>query len=44
MPNIAEPFPLWFTFSTIAVLLAFTALGIVVVLQKSKKMKQNKGA
>jgi len=43
MPNIAQPLPLWFTFSTIAVILAFTALGILAVLYKSKKLKQNKG-
>ena len=43
MPNIDQAVPLWFTFSTIAVLLALTGLGIwTVVIKKRKMTKESK--
>ena len=45
MPSITQAVPLWFTFSTIAVLLSLTGLGIWAVMIKKRKMhNENKGA
>jgi len=47
MPSIDQALPLWFTFSTIAVILVFTGLGIWAVLIKKRKMNrsnENEGA
>jgi flagellar biogenesis protein FliO len=44
MPDISQPLPLWFTFSTIGVLLALTGLGIWAVMLKKRKMNATKEA
>jgi len=40
MPNITQAVPLWFTFSTIALLLALTGLGIWAVMIKKRKLNK----